>query len=154
MKKFNLVLLVVMALAVGLFVAGCSKNGANSTADNRTKMSDSDLKDQVNGRLKSDPDLRAADLSVRADANNNEVTISGKVDTEALRSRAIELAKSAHPGLVVTDKIDVTPRELGRTDTGTNGSNNPDNTSDTGMGSRNNPNANDNGTTSRQSGRR
>ena len=42
-----------------------------------------------------------ADLSVRADVTKNEVTLSGTVESEAVRSKAVELAKIAHVGVVV-----------------------------------------------------
>ena len=113
MKKFSWVLLVLLTVGVGLFVAGCS---SDRMGDSETRMSSADLKDAIEGKFKLDPDLRAADLDVSADADKNEVEISGRVESEALRTKAIDLAKSAHPGLIVTDKIDVTPRELGRSD--------------------------------------
>jgi osmotically-inducible protein OsmY len=46
---------------------------------------------------------------VNADAVRNEVTLSGTVRTRAAREKAIELAKSAKPGVAVNDKIDVKP---------------------------------------------
>src|SRR4029078_10831991 len=51
---------------------------------------------------------------VSADADHNSATISGKVESEELRSKAVEMAKAAHPGLTVEDKIDVKTRELTR----------------------------------------
>jgi osmotically-inducible protein OsmY len=57
-----------------------------------------------------DEQVRTADLSVRADVTKNEVTLSGTVDSEAVRSRAVELAKTAHVGVVVNDKMTVKPR--------------------------------------------
>jgi osmotically-inducible protein OsmY len=53
--------------------------------------------------------LKSADVSVNADAVRNEVTLSGTVRTRAAREKAIELAKSAKPGVAVNDKIDVKP---------------------------------------------
>ena len=49
-------------------------------------------------------------LFVRADVMKNEVTLSGTVDSEAVRSRAVELAMAAHVGVVVNDKMNVKPR--------------------------------------------
>jgi hyperosmotically inducible periplasmic protein len=66
--------------------------------------------------LNTDPDLNAAKLDVDADAKDNKVTLSGTVSTEALRSQAVEMAKAAHPALEVTDKIDVKPREISRSE--------------------------------------
>jgi osmotically-inducible protein OsmY len=56
-----------------------------------------------------DEQVRKADLSVRADVTKNEVTLSGTVESEAVRSKAVELAKTAHVGVVVNDKMTVKP---------------------------------------------
>jgi osmotically-inducible protein OsmY len=53
--------------------------------------------------------LKEANLSVIAIAERNEVTLSGTVRSHAAREKAIELAKSAKPGVLVNDKIDVKP---------------------------------------------
>jgi osmotically-inducible protein OsmY len=72
-------------------------------------MRDSDLENAVRTKLENDPQLKSADVSVNADAVRNEVTLSGTVRTRAAREKAIELAKSAKPGVLVNDKIDVKP---------------------------------------------
>ena len=46
--------------------------------------------------------------------NNKQVTLSGTVPSEALRMRAVQLAKSTNPDLVVTDSIEVKPAEVSR----------------------------------------
>jgi hypothetical protein len=74
--------------------------------------------DEANAKLEKtiktmfnrDEQVRRADLSVRADVTKNEVTLSGTVESEAVRSRAMELAKTAHVGVVVDDKMTVNPR--------------------------------------------
>lgn len=65
------------------------------------------LEKAVKSIFARDERVRMADLSVRADVTKNEVTLSGTVDSEAVRSRAVELAKSAHVGVVVNDKMTV-----------------------------------------------
>jgi osmotically-inducible protein OsmY len=72
-------------------------------------MRDSDLENVVRAKLETDPQLKSADLSVNADAVRNEVTLSGAVRTHAARKKAIDLAKSAKPGVAVNDKIVVKP---------------------------------------------
>jgi osmotically-inducible protein OsmY len=37
------------------------------------------------------------------------VTLSGTVRSQEVRNKAVDLAKSAHSGLTVNDKIDVKP---------------------------------------------
>lgn len=99
-----------------LFLAGCSQTGSTTSANVASGMTDSDLKQAVQARFNSDPELTAANLDVDANAKDNTVTLSGTVPTEALRSKAVEMAKAARPALVVTDKIDVKPREISRSE--------------------------------------
>ena len=68
-----------------------------------------DLAKAVRAHLENDPQLKEANLSVNADAERNEITLSGTVRSRAAREKAIELAKSAKPGVAVNDKIDVKP---------------------------------------------
>jgi osmotically-inducible protein OsmY len=77
-----------------------------------TKITDADLERAIENRLNEAPQLNK--LKVSANAAKNEATLSGTVATEALRTRATELAKAASPNLVLTDKIDVKPVELTR----------------------------------------
>ena len=118
--------LIILALGVGL--AACdraddaSRRGApgrladekspGSTApagspNKRTKMSNSDLEEAVKAKLRMEEQLRTANLDVDANADKNEVTISGTVQSQQQRNTAIQLAKSA--GVTVNDKIDVKP---------------------------------------------
>ena len=53
--------------------------------------------------------LKDAKLDVDANADKNEVTISGTARSQDLRTKAVELAKSAQSGITVNDKIDVKP---------------------------------------------
>src|SRR4030095_14637002 len=80
------------------------------------RISDSDLKDKIDRKIKADPELRAADLSISADADQNRATLSGTVASEHIRTRAVEMARAAQPGLTIDDKIDVKPREVTRSE--------------------------------------
>lgn len=100
----------LMCLGALLLLAGCS------TGPSRAGTTDSDLEQSIKARLGSDPAVLAANLHVSANASNNAATLSGTVTSEDLRTRAVELAKSAQPNLTVTDKIDVKPPELSRSD--------------------------------------
>ncbi len=97
---------------------GCSPSNESTTQAAREpeRISDSDLQNKIESQLKADPDLRNADLSVSADADHNSATLSGTVATEAMRTKAVQMARASHPGLVVEDKIDVKPRALNRSD--------------------------------------
>lgn len=83
-----------------------SSPAATARAD---KMSDSDLEKVIRAKLESDDGVKQAKLRVSADVDDNKATISGTVVSQDLRAKAIDLAKSAQPGLIVEDKIDVKP---------------------------------------------
>src|SRR5262249_29618610 len=55
-------------------------------------------------------------LNVAVDAARNVVTLTGTVETKAMRDRAVELAKAARVGVMVNDKIEVRRHEGSRAD--------------------------------------
>jgi osmotically-inducible protein OsmY len=74
-----------------------------------TKMSNTDLEKSIRAKLESDDAVKQANLSVSVDVGDNKATLSGTVVSQDLRNKAVDLAKSAQPGLLVEDKIDVKP---------------------------------------------
>src|SRR5262245_55793251 len=117
MKKFIWLIPIVFGLNVVVFT-GCDERSRQpvtkstpspSTTPSTAKMSDSELEKAVREKLENDAQLEEANLSVIAIAERNEITLSGTVRTHAAREKAIELAKSAQPGVLVNDKIDVKP---------------------------------------------
>jgi hyperosmotically inducible protein len=96
-----------------LALIGCSTSGSKTSAAGST---DSDLERSINAQIATDPQVPAGEISVSANAEKNEATISGTVPTEAARTRIVELAKASKPGLLVTDKLTVRPVEVSRTD--------------------------------------
>jgi hyperosmotically inducible protein len=117
MSKVLFASFLFVALALGMTACDSDNNGGSrATTSPSPKMSDSDLKSAIKTRLDSDAQLKADDLSVSADADKNTATLSGTVESEALRTKAVEMARAAHSGLVITDKIDVKPREIERKD--------------------------------------
>jgi osmotically-inducible protein OsmY len=104
-------------LSLGFLVlAGCSQNGNTTSANAPAAMTDSDLKQAIQSGLNSDPQVSSAKIDVDANAKDNKVTLSGTVPTETMRLRAVELAKAARPNLEVTDKIDVKPTDIPRSE--------------------------------------
>ena len=102
---------------LALVLMGCEPGGDDGgRIESRAVLSNSDLENHIRAKLDSDEHLKAANLSVIADAKKKEAMLSGTVESEALRSKAVELAKSAHPDLTVKDMIDVKPREVARKD--------------------------------------
>ena len=86
---------------------GSTAPAGSSNKRTETKMSNSDLEEAVKAKLRMEEQLRTANLDVDANADKNEVTISGTVQSQQQRNTAIQLAKSA--GVTVNDKIDVKP---------------------------------------------
>lgn len=97
----------ILALVAGL--AACDTKPEDTPPATAPAMSNDELDRLVVTKINGDPALAAYNLDVDADASRNAVTISGDVPTQGLRTRAVDAAKSAHAGLVITDKIDVEP---------------------------------------------
>jgi hypothetical protein len=72
------------------------------------------LEKAVKSMFERDEQVRSANIIVRADVTKNEVTLSGPVESEAVRSRAVELAKIAQVGVLVNDQMTVISRGGGR----------------------------------------
>jgi osmotically-inducible protein OsmY len=84
------------------FLAAAVPRGAGSPNE-----ANATLKDAVKSMLKSDQRLRKADLKVDADVTKNEITLSGTVESVAVRDDAVGLAKTAQVGVVVNNRITV-----------------------------------------------
>lgn len=119
---------VLFALAVAALACGRSgdpENGVPATISGTTNTvrSNADLETAVKAKFKTDEQLRSADLGVSADAAKNEITLSGSVESEVLRSKAVDLARSVDSGVIVNDQIDVKPS--GRTAKNSSGDRRP-----------------------------
>jgi hypothetical protein len=114
---------VIAVLALGAVVAflacGRSDEPRSSQADAASAApgagspaaANKALEKAVKAKLDTDERLKTANLSIDADVTKNQVTLSGTVDSEASRSKAVELAKSAQVGVIVNDKINVKARQ-------------------------------------------
>ena len=113
--------LAVVMFLLAMATVACNRSGDSDnkapTLSETTAMvrSNADLESAVKAKFKADEQLRSAELGVSADSTNNEITLSGSVESEALRSKAVDLAKSVDSGLTVNDQIEVKPS--GRTAT-------------------------------------
>jgi len=115
MSKSIFLTLMAAVLAAGFM--GCepaSQEGGRAKSE--AARGDSDLENRIKAKINSNEQLKAANLSVIADADKKETTLSGTVKSSALRSKAVELAKSAEPSLKVNDMIEVKPGEIARKD--------------------------------------
>jgi BON domain len=113
---------VIAILALGAVVAflACGRsdeprssqaNAAPAPGAGSPASANKALEKAVKAKLDTDERLKTANLSIDADVTKNQVTLSGTVDSEAMRSKAVELAKSAQVGVIVNDKINVKPRQ-------------------------------------------
>jgi osmotically-inducible protein OsmY len=115
MKRF--LWLVPVVLSASVILPGCkdASNPRSTEVPNSErradtgKMSNSDVEKAIRAKLESDADTRQANLSVSADASDNKATIKGTVASQDVRTKAIELARSAQPGLTINDEIEVRP---------------------------------------------
>ncbi len=99
------------AVIAVVVIAGCSKPAAPPQAE---PLTDAMLQQQVKTRLQSDGNVSGLNLNVSADAEHNAVSLEGLAYTQLQRTRAVELAKGAHEGVSVQDKIEVKPYEIPR----------------------------------------
>jgi osmotically-inducible protein OsmY len=111
-------LLIVSLLLCLSFSIGCSRDRDFTTqaATEPLRLTDSQLQSEIKAALNSDAQLRAADLSVDADADENRARLSGKVESEELRTRAVQMARAIQAGLTVEDNIDVKPSKMTRSE--------------------------------------
>jgi osmotically-inducible protein OsmY len=91
--------------------AACS---TTSPQGGTVKLSDSEIEDQVKARLKASPLLSdsKADVDVDADVKDKSLTLSGNVESEAIRAQVMDVARAAQPDFILKDKMEVKPREV------------------------------------------
>ena len=115
MKMLMIVPMIAVALSTGFM--GCEpRNDDIAKVEPKAGDSNLDLAKNIKVILDTDDQLRAANLSVNADSNKKEATLSGTVESETLRSRAVDLAKGVQPDLKVNDMIEVKSRDAARED--------------------------------------
>jgi osmotically-inducible protein OsmY len=109
--------LALTLLSASLSLSGCAtadSKVATTGPTPKARMTNSELESKIKAKFQTDAQIGAANLSVDANVDRNEITLSGTVGSESLRTKAVDLAKSAHEGLIVTTKIDVKPGEISR----------------------------------------
>ena len=114
-------ILAILALSAAVAILACGRANepkkpqadAASVAPGAGSPSSANVKLEkvVKAKFDSDEQLKSANLSVVADVTKNEVTLSGTVDSEAMRAKAVELAKTAQVGVIVIDRISVKQRK-------------------------------------------
>ena len=104
--------LVLTLLGISASLNGCSTASspqATGSSTPQAQISNAALEEKIKTNLNTDAQLKAANLDVKANVDRNEVLLSGTVESEAAKTKAVESAKSAQAGLSVTSKINVDP---------------------------------------------
>ena len=105
----------LLFVAIGGFALAASRSSGDIQAASSPlgpgspNAANDKLEEAVRSMFAQDEQVREAGLTVQADITKNEVTLSGTVESEAVRSKAVELAKTAHAGVIVNDRIMVKP---------------------------------------------
>jgi osmotically-inducible protein OsmY len=98
---------------LALAAVACDRDSTSKAPDlggtTASVRSNADLENAVKAKFKADEQLRSAELGVSADSTINEITLSGSVESQALRSKAVDLARSVDSGVTVNDQIEVKP---------------------------------------------
>jgi osmotically-inducible protein OsmY len=109
-RNIFLLLVAIGGFALAAFTSSQDVQAASSPFGPGSPSAANDkLEKAVKDMFAKDEQVRNAGLSVQADITKNEVTLSGTVESEAIRSKAVALAKTAHAGVVVNDRIIVKP---------------------------------------------
>jgi osmotically-inducible protein OsmY len=102
-------LFTIVSLSAILTLTGCSNTQTEASA-----LTDSQVEDGIKARFDADSDLRQARLDVDANVADKKVELSGTVPSEGIRTRAVSIAESYHPGFAITAKVDVKPPDVPR----------------------------------------
>jgi len=111
--------IATLILTLGLAAAACEKSDVNrdtSASPAAGTMTNTDLVRKIDAQYDQDARLKAAKLTVEADIAKKLVTVAGTVDSQALKAKALDIARDAHAGMTVSDKITVKPRDVARAD--------------------------------------
>lgn len=116
MRKLIIIGLIITIPSFS-FLACKDQRGDGAKMSNSTaQISNADLANSIKIKLDSDDQLRTANLQVSADAEKTIATLTGTVESESLRGRAIDLAKTGQPGLTIEDQIEIMPSQVSRND--------------------------------------
>ena len=104
-----------VALSAAVALVGCSQQvGTNANAPEGSGQGNADWERSVKNRLAADSAVSGTKVDVSANADRNEITLSGTVYSEPMRAAAVADAKQARPSAEIIDRIDVKPGEVPR----------------------------------------
>ena len=107
-----------MVLGFGLVLTGCDishdsdltlaqPSACQSSNDGQTNLTESELENAIRTKLNQEASLAGLQLQVEAKVDQHEVSLTGEVESQAQRRRAVELARTAQAGWIVIDQLDV-----------------------------------------------
>ena len=101
--------LVLAVAGIAVTLVGCSPTASTPTpmSPAQAQISNAALEEKIKTNLNSDEQLKASNLAVTANADRNEATLSGTVQSESAKTKAVDSAKNAQPGLTITSKLEV-----------------------------------------------
>jgi osmotically-inducible protein OsmY len=116
MNRVSLTLFALALLSPSFTACEKQKEETARISGPSHQVGSGDLENSIRSRFAADEQLRTAKLRVDADKEKQVVTISGTVDSERLRAKALDLARRAQPQLTILDQINITPAEVRRDD--------------------------------------
>jgi osmotically-inducible protein OsmY len=103
------------ALSAAIALVGCTQQaGTTASTQQGSAQSNADWEQSVKNKLVADSAVSGTNVDVSANADRNEITLSGTVYSEPMRAAAVNDAKAAKPGAEIIDKMDVKPGEVPR----------------------------------------
>jgi BON domain len=110
MAQLNWVAPTILLLILTLLLPTGESADVGEPAPSRAPLMlyDLELERNIRAVLETEAQLKGI-IDVSAEAAKNKITLSGTVTSLASRDKAVELAKSAHAGLVINDRIAVKP---------------------------------------------
>ena len=97
----TLVLMVVSTLLASTFLAGCRTNESPEA-----QVDDLQITAQVKAKLASDVGVESV-TNISVNSTNGIVTLSGQVDSDAIRTKAESVAKAVPKVVRVVDSLQV-----------------------------------------------
>lgn len=104
-----------VALSAAIALVGCTQQAGTTAATQQgSAQSNADWEQSVKNKLAADSAISGTNVDVAANADRNEITLSGTVYSEPMRTAAVTDAKEARPGAEIIDKLEVKPGEVPR----------------------------------------
>ncbi len=110
-----------LALASLLVLGGCSNSQTSKELTDENASNDAALNDEmveitVKQAIADDSRMPYEEISVVADADQNEIVLAGMVPTEKMKDKVAEITRETNPNVKVVNDIKVIPETVDRKD--------------------------------------